>query len=81
MVEINRLTDSSLWRCVESMNTCADLGTRKGVSIDDIGPQNEWIRGKEWMSGHEKEFPVKTVTDLVMDAASMQEVRNESIVV
>ena len=60
---------------------CADLGTRKGASIDEIGPQSEWIRGKEWMSGHEKDFPVKTVADLVMDAASMQEVENESIVV
>ena len=75
VVEINRLADSSLWRCVESKNMCADLGTRKGASID------EWIRGKEWMSGHEKDFPVKTVADLVMDAASMQEVKNESIVV
>ena len=81
VVEINMLADSSLWRCVESKNECADLGTRKGASIDEIGPQSEWIRGEKWMSGHEKDFPVKTVADLVMDAASMQEVENESIVV
>ena len=66
VVEINRLADSSLWRYVNSKNMCADLGTRKGASID-IGPQSEWLRGKEWMRGHEKDFPVKTVADLVMN--------------
>ena len=81
VVEINRLADASLWRYVDSKNMCADLGTRKGVSIDEIGPQSEWIQGKEWMRGQEKDFPVKTIEGLIMDATNLAEVRKESIVI
>ena len=77
VVDINRLADSSLWRYVDSRNMCADIGTRKGAKIDD----SEWIGGKEWMSGHERDFLVKTAAELVMSTVEMQEAKKESIVV
>ena len=47
VVEIHRLADASEWRHVESKNMYADIGTRKGAKIVDVGAEGEWICGKE----------------------------------
>ena len=78
---VDGLADSSLWRYVDSKNMCADIGTRKEAKIGDIGSDSEWICGKEWMSGHERDFLVKTAAELVMSSVEMQEAKKESIVV
>ena len=80
VIEINRLADASLWRYVESKNMCADLGTRKGVKVVDIGPESEWICGKAWMRGSESDFPLRTAKELILDAVQLNEFRKECIV-
>ena len=36
VVEINRLADRSLWKYIRSKDMVADIGTRKGASIQNI---------------------------------------------
>ena len=45
VVEITRLVDPSSWHYVNSENMAADLGTRKGEKIEDVGPNSPWING------------------------------------
>ena len=79
-IECNRLTDLADWRYVESKDNIADIGTRKGVKLVDIGPDSEWINGKQWMLGDESEFPLKTISDIVLTNDSQREARKEYII-
>ena len=40
VIEINRLTDRKQWYFVEGKNNVADLGTRKGATVNDIQNDN-----------------------------------------
>ena len=78
-IEINRLCDEKDWRYVESKDMIADLGTRGGVGLDDVGPESAWINGLDWMSCDESEFPVWTADELIQNAEVEQAVRKEMI--
>ena len=67
VIEINRLTELTDWGYVDSANMIADLGTRKGMTINDVGPNSKWINGFPWMRGHSKDFPLKTASEIVLD--------------
>ena len=78
-IEINRLSDVQDWRYCESKDMIADLGTRRGASFDDVGPDSQWINGLNWMSGEESEFPVWTADELIQNAEIEQAVKKEMI--
>ena len=67
VIEINRLVDSDDWRYVESKNMVVDIGTRKGATLKDVGPNSIWMNGFEWMHAEEHDFPVKKASELVLD--------------
>ena len=67
VIEINRLTDKSLWRYVHSKNMIADLGTRKGASLSDVDSKSIWINGVDWMKKDKSQFPVVTVQEVKLD--------------
>ena len=50
VIEILRFTCPSQWFHIISSLNPADLGTRKGVKIEDINNDSNWINGMEWMS-------------------------------
>ena len=75
--ETNRLTNAEDWHWVESKDMIADLGTRKGQTIADIGPESIWIDGFGWMKGPKSEFPMKSREDLILDAKAKAEARKE----
>ncbi len=79
--EINRLSDRSRWFYVASEDNIADLGTRKGATVEDVGPDSNWIQGSPWMREKESDFPLKTVTDLVLSSKEKADIRKEMIVV
>ena len=79
IVKISRLTEISDWFFTESENMIADLGTRKGAKIEDIIPNSSWDKGLPWMRGDEKNFPLKTVHDLVLSARDKNEASKENI--
>lgn len=65
-IHINRLAPRDLWAYVKSSDMIADIGTRKGATIKDIGPESPWINGLPWMSGPSNEFPIKSVNDILL---------------
>ena len=81
VIEINRLVDMHLWRYVESKQNIADIGTRKGATLDCLGPDGVWTNGYEWMRGEEADFPVKTVEQVILDNEAKSEARKEKILV
>ena len=44
----------------------ADLGTRKGAKVRDVGPESDWICGYNWMRMSEHDFPLKTAAELIL---------------
>ena len=79
--EITRLADRPSWSYVSSKDNIADLGTRRGATIEDVGPDGPWIRGLPWMTKNESEFPLKTVDDLVLSNVEQSEADKEKIFV
>ena len=47
VIEVNRLADRKLWKYVKSGDMIADIGTRKGVTLQDIDSSSQWINGYE----------------------------------
>eukprot|EP00111_Clytia_hemisphaerica_P006990 TCONS_00020277-protein len=55
----------------------ADLGTRKGVTIQDFSDDSTWINGYEWMTRDVGEFPTNTAKDLRLSQKDIAEVQKE----
>ena len=79
VVEIRRLSEPSEWYYVKSENMIADLGTRKGANIEDIGPDSVWNRGLPWMRDEESNFPLKSVDDIVLSTREKADANKERI--
>ena len=79
VIEVLRLSDVVRWFHTDRSNNIADLGTRKGATIDDVKPGSLWDKGLPWMSEKEENFPLKTVNDLILSAREKCEVSKEKI--
>ena len=79
VVEINRLADRSLWKYVRSKDMVADIGTRKGASIQDISSTSPWICGLQWMSEDKSKFPVKSVEEIKLKSNELSSIKAESL--
>ena len=66
VVEITRLADRSNWRYVSSKYMVADIGTRKGAKIADVGPNSTWYQGYHWMRELDANLPLKTIEEVVL---------------
>ncbi|XP_066928171.1 uncharacterized protein [Clytia hemisphaerica] len=78
VIEIRRFSQPSDWYYVSSKNMIADLGTRRGCSIEDISMDSDWINGYEWMSKDQSEFPVTPINSLKLDASQITEANKET---
>ena len=58
VINIHRLSMLGDWHYIDSANNLADLGTRKGIKITDVGPGTKWLDGLEWMIRNSSEFPI-----------------------
>ena len=74
VIELTRLSDVDRWRYVQSHDNISDLGTRRGVKIKDISSDSEWQNGKPWMRESECNFPVKTVSEIIITASEQKEI-------
>ena len=79
VVEISRLTDRKDWYYIASKDMIADLGTRKGAKIEDVGPNSSWIQGYPWMHEAEAQFPIKTIRELVLSTIEKNEANKEKV--
>ena len=80
VIEVSRLSDLSDWVHTKRENMIADLGTRKGARVDQIGPNSEWICGKPWMRGCPSDFPFSSVDDIKLSAREKSEAAKEKVV-
>ena len=80
VIEIIRLTEKSTWRYVNSENNIADLGTRKGATISDVGPNSPWIQGYPWMRGPEENFPLKTIDEVMLTNKQKSDANREKAI-
>ena len=80
VVEILRLASIFVWHYVRRKDNIADLGTRKGAQIEDVGPESDWINGLAWMRDDEENFPLVEVKQLVLSAKEKGDADKEKIV-
>lgn len=78
VIEIHRFSMPTDWFYVSSKNMIADLGTRRGCSIEDVSMDSNWIKGYHWMSRDQTEFPITPIQDLKLSASQMLEVNKET---
>ena len=64
VIDILRFSNPDEWNWVPSSENPSDLGTRRNVSLKDVGPGSAWDKGKAWMSGLKENFPTKTVKEI-----------------
>ena len=76
--EIHRFTSKDQWFYINTKDMIADLGTRKGATIDDVSDDSKLINGFDWMTLDSSEFPIKCAKDLRLSQAEMAEVQKES---
>jgi hypothetical protein len=82
VIEILRFTDPSRWFHVASSLNPADLGTRKGVKIEDVDRNSSWINGMDWMTRPLPELVdtvLRSVEDVKCDNKHMAEVQKEKL--
>ena len=80
VLETTRLNYRANWCYVSSIYMVADLGTREGAKLVDVGPECPWIRGFPWMNGEEANFPLKTVDEIVFCKKEKSEALRENVV-
>ena len=77
VLEIHRFTNRDQWFYVQSDQNVADLGTRRGVTLNDINQTSTWINGHNWMKQDKSSFPIKSVTDLKLSDQQLNEINKE----
>lgn len=65
VVEVRRLSDPEDWFHVESAENVADIATRKS-SIEEIGENSVWQKGKPWMSAPKDMWPLRTISQITI---------------
>ena len=76
VIEIMWLSDHFSCDYVASDNMIADIGTRKGAKIKDVGPDSVWTMGFPWMGLSESEFPIKNISEVSLSIEDNSEVNN-----
>ena len=81
VIETLRLSSQVDWFYVRSKDNIADLGSRKGAKIDDIGPQSPWINGYEWMRNAPEDFPLLSVDQIVLSRKEKSDADKEKVLI
>ena len=75
--EVNRFTSKDQWFYVNTKDMIADLGTRKGATIQDVYDDSKWINGYDWMKLKQSDFPIMSAKELRLSQAEMAEIHKE----
>ena len=82
VIEILRFTNSAQWFHLFSMLNPGDLGTRKGVKIEDIDRDSPWINGMDWMKRPLSELTntvLRTVENVKCEQQAAAEIQKEQL--
>ena len=77
VLEIHRFTVKDQWCYVQSKNMIADIGTRRGATIQDVDQSSTWINGFDWMHLPTSQFPIQSAKDLKLTEHQISEVEKE----
>ena len=55
----------------------ADLGTRRGTTLEDINRGSQWINSLSWMNKEVEDFPMKTVRELSLSSDEVNQIKEE----
>ena len=67
VIEIRRLSSVERWFHIASEDNVADIGTRY-LDVAEVGPNSEWVNGRPWMSLPEERFPLRSISQVSLDA-------------
>eukprot|EP00794_Sanderia_malayensis_P016360 gene16360-biopygen12053 len=77
VLEIRRYTSTDQWCYIQSKNMIADLGTRRGVTIEMVNQSSTWVNGFDWMHLPSAQFPTQSVDELKFTEQQLTEVEKE----
>ena len=77
-IEIRRFSRPDQWHYVASKCMPADIGTRKGATLDDVKQDSTWIQGFDWMKMDSSQFPMKSIKELKLSSEELTEVQKET---
>ena len=55
----------------------ADIGTRRGATLQDISAESVWINGYPCIKLDVKEFPTKTIEEIKLDQQELNAINTE----
>ncbi|XP_066914399.1 uncharacterized protein [Clytia hemisphaerica] len=56
----------------------ADLPTRRGCKLFDINNSSRWINGDSWMTTDVKDFPIKKVSQIILNSSDLTQMKKEA---
>ena len=77
IVQIKRFADPDQWRYMHISNMIADLGTRRGTTLEDINSSSQWINGLSWMTKEVEDLPMKPVRELFLSSDEVNQMKEE----
>ena len=77
MIEILKFTTKAQWYYVQAKDMLADIGTRKGVALQDINQYSVWVNGLPRMKHEKSEFPMSTSHEIKLHESESNEMRKE----
>ncbi|XP_057294722.1 uncharacterized protein LOC130623268 [Hydractinia symbiolongicarpus] len=80
VLEIHRFTSKDQWSYVQSKNMVADIGTRRGATIENVNQSSTWINGLNWMHLPADKFPAQSTAELRLSEHQMSEVEKKRII-
>ena len=78
VIEINRFTTKNQWSYIDTKNMLADIGTRRGTSIQEVDKDSAWINGHDWMHHDQSAFPIKSAQNLKLNTSEIEEIQKET---
>ena len=64
VVEILRFTNKVQWQYITTSEMPADIGTRRGATLNDVSEHSTWQQGCEWMTLDWSKFPTKSYEEI-----------------
>ncbi|XP_066935302.1 uncharacterized protein [Clytia hemisphaerica] len=80
VIDINRFSNRNQWFYINTADMMADIGTRRGATLEDVQPDSPWFNGHQWMHLPISDFPIKSAQDLRLSASDTNEVEKERMV-
>ena len=77
VIEIQRFTTTTQWFYVQTSDMIADIGTRKGATIQDVDINSTWINGFEWMKYEESKLPFYSADAIKFSNSEQREMKQE----